>query len=431
MYRILKYYNSIKQSAGFVPLLITLIITLSALAFTLSPYFQSLNSHPITGGFFEVRTPETARTILGSLLAAVVSITVFGFSMMMVVVNQTSSNYSPKVVEMLSTQRSNQYVLGIYLGSIIFTLIMMMHIDSKPSSPEIPQAGLLFNMLLAVYCILLFLKFIHNISRAVRITSIIEKIFNKTKQSINNNKLAQLVSTNINTDNWTVHQAKHSGYFQVLRTTSLLKLLKKHDLIINVLPKVGTYYLDESPLFAINRNVDPKVVDEIRSAFVTYSGEAIAENPMYGIRQLREVAVKALSPGINDPGVAVLCIDYIAELLSIWMRKMDGNTFKDSDGNARIIMNYYSFPEMLEMSLVPIKVYSKRDYTMLIGLLNTLHHLAIADQNRTWQALYTAYANSVISDARKEIDNSLEKEAINLAIKKLNGGLRFNLPLLQ
>ena len=105
MYRLLKFYKSITQSVGLVPLVITIVIAVIGIALTLLPFFQSLDSRAITGGFFEVRTPETARTILGSLLAAVVSITVFGFSMMMVVVNQAASIYSPKVVETLSAQR--------------------------------------------------------------------------------------------------------------------------------------------------------------------------------------------------------------------------------------------------------------------------------------------------------------------------------------
>ena len=431
MYRVLKFYKSITQSVGLVPLVITIVIAVIGIALTLLPFFQSLDSRAITGGFFEVRTPETTRTILGSLLAAVVSITVFGFSMMMVVVNQAASIYSPKVVETLSAQRSNQYVLGIYLGTVVFTLIIMMHIDSKPSSPGIPQAGLLFNMLLVVYCILLFLRFIHNIAKAVRITSIIENIFNKTKHSIIKNKLSANKVCDINTDGWMVHRAAHSGYFQVLRINALLKLLHKHDLVMRVMPKVGSYYVDDSALFAINKKVDAKVLDEIRSTFVTYSGETISENPMYGIRQLREVAVKSLSPGINDPGVAILCIDYLTELLSIWMQEMEGNSHQDHDGNARIIINNFSFPEMLEISLIPIKVYGKRDYTMLIALLNCLHSLAMSDGQRGWQALFNSYAESIIREARDEINDRLEKNAINDVINKLNSSHYFSLSLIE
>jgi uncharacterized membrane protein len=431
MYKLLKFYKSIIHGVGLVPLLLTILLTSIALAFTLLPSLQSLDSYTTAGGYFEVRTPETARTILASLLAAVISITVFGFSMMMVVVNQASSNYSPKVVETLSSQRSNQYILGIYLGSVVFTLIIMMHIDSKPSSPGIPQTGLLLNMLLVVYCILLFVRFINNISKAVRITSITESIFKKTKRSIVKNKMQEFGSPDVKMDDWTINQACHSGHFQLLRTSKLLKLLKKHNLVIKVIPKVGTYYLDESPLFASNRKVAPEILDEIRSAFVTYSGEDISENPMYGIRQLREVAVKALSPGINDPGVAILCIDYITELLSVWMKRMTGDSFKDSDGNVRVIMNHFSFPEMLELSLVPIEVYSKRDYTMLISLLNSLHNLAMSDYKKSWKDLFTSYADSIISDAKDEINNKLERDAINTAITKLNTTGYFSLSLLK
>jgi uncharacterized membrane protein len=275
MYRLLKFYKSIIHGVGLVPLLLTILLTSIALAFVLLPSLQPLNSNTIAAEYFEVRTPETARTILASLLAAVISITVFGFSMMMLVVNQAASNYSPKVVETLSSQRSNQYILGIYLGTVVFTLIIMMYIDSTPSSPGIPQIGLLFNMLLVIYCILLFVKFIHNISKAVRITSIIENIFKKTKRSIFKNKMPEQEASDIKTDDWTINQACHSGYFQVLRTSKLLKLLKKRDLIIRIIPKVGTYYLDHSPLFAANRKVAPAILDEVRGAFVTFQGKSL------------------------------------------------------------------------------------------------------------------------------------------------------------
>lgn len=431
MLKLVKLYKAIIHGVGFIPLLITLVLAITALLLTLSPSLQSLNLITSENGYFEVKTLETARTIVGSLLAAVISITVFGFSMMMVVVNQASSNYSPKVVETLSSQRSNQYILGVYLGAIVFTLVVMMHIDSNASLEKIPQAALLLNMLLVVYCILLFVRFIHNISQAVRITSIIENIFKKTKRSIVENKLPEGNASAVDTQHWTIYPACHSGYFQVLRTKTLIKLLERHDLVIKIIPKVGSYYLDHSSLFAVNRKIESDLADNIRSAFVTYSGEVIAENPMYGIRQLREVAVKALSPGINDPGVAVLCLDYTTELLSIWMKEGRGDCFKDSNGELRVIVNAYSFDEMVEISLVPIKIYSKRDYTMLIGLLNTVHNLAITDKDQKFKDLLNKYADSVVSDARKEVNNNLEREAINNTIQKLNRSRYFDLTLLE
>jgi uncharacterized membrane protein len=102
----------------------------------------------------------------------------------------------------------------------------------------------------------------------------------------------------------------------------------------------------------------------------------------------------------------------------------------DKNGDIRIIFNHFSFSEMLELSLVPINVYSKRDYTMLIGLLNCLHNLTMADCVNDNRALLTSYADSILSDAQEHLDNALEKEAINKTIKKLNASGYYDLSLL-
>lgn len=145
-----KFIKSVIHGVAFLPLSITLFLTIVTLVLTLSPGLQTLNDVVGTHGFFEVKEADTVRAILSSLLTGMISLTVFGFSMMMVVVNQASSNFSPKVVETLSLKRSNQVILGIYLGTIVCTLIVMMQVDTAEAAGGIPQVALLVNMLLAI-----------------------------------------------------------------------------------------------------------------------------------------------------------------------------------------------------------------------------------------------------------------------------------------
>src|SRR5690606_10862955 len=121
--------------------------------------------------------------ILASILTGIISLTVFSFSMMMVVVNQASSNYSPKVVETLMNQSSDKAILGFYLGTIGFTIITLIHVDTEQLPGNIPQVSLLTNIILSSACILIFVTFIKKISSSVRITNIIESFADQTKKA--------------------------------------------------------------------------------------------------------------------------------------------------------------------------------------------------------------------------------------------------------
>ena len=385
---------------------------LLALFLTLSPLVSSINSFVYSGGYFEVRTSETARAVLTSILGGIISLTVFGFSMMMVVVNQAASNYSPKVVDTLISQRSNQYILGVNLGTIVFALIVMMHIDNRKADGGIPELAILVAVMFAIYCLLLFVRFINNISNAVRINNIINVIYRKTRHSITHQNRNHVVPEKTDISNWTMYTAGHSGYFQLLRSNSILEILGKEDAVLKVLPLPGTYYLRHEPLFAVSKALRRDVVDRIRASFVTYNGEPISENPVYGFRQLREIAVKALSPGINDPGVAILCIDHLAELLSMELDRQPEYSIKDAHDKLRIIRPEYDFAALFELSLLPIKHYGRSDFVVLGSLLHAVYQVALADTGRRVRTLLSSFTTSLLELSKERINDTAEQDVL-------------------
>ena len=415
------------HGVALIPLLVMTGLIILALFLTLSPVAQRFDSYEFNSGYFEVRTADTANAVLTGLLTGLISITVFGFSMMIVVVNQAASNYSPKVVQTLSSEKSNQYILGFDLGTIIFTLIVMMHIDNQKVDGGVPQVAILINMILAIIALILFIQFINNISNAVRINNIVNMLSKKTRKSIEHSRKEGTPSNNIKTDGWNTYDAGHAGHFQMIRHTPLLETLEKLDAVLQVLPRPGTYYLQNEPLFCINKKLDEETAQKIRNNFITYHGERIEENPMYGFRQLREVAVKSLSPGINDPGVAILCIEHLTELLSMDLDRQEQYAICDGNGDVRIIINTFDFPSLFEISFVPIKTYGKRDYSVLSALLHAVRQISLHDRARKMKHLLNRFAMAVIEDARDSITSQMEIDSLNERIAHLNKDGYFDL----
>lgn len=430
-YEVVKFYKRIIHGVAFVPLIITF-------GFIIFGIFLSIIQRETESSgislihLTEVKKIETARIILTSILTGMISLTVFSFSMMMVVVNQSSSNFSPKVVEAFMNNRNNQYILGFYLGTIIFTLLAMVQLDSEKLTNGIPKLSLIGSILFSITSILLFVQFINNISNSVRIGSIIERLYKKTKKSLKNGNEFRYSDQKEPQENWICYKANRNGYFQVIRIAKLLKILEKEDLILKVVPLPGYYFTKLSPLFYLNKNIsNEKTLEAIRNNFITYTGEDVSENEFFGYRQLREVAVKALSPGINDPGIARICIDYLGDLLATWMTKEQKNIVIDKEGKARIILNKYDFTTLIGICFTPIKAYAKKDYTVLIALLKTIHDLSYYDGSTERKQALIDQVNSILEEADQNIHNSLERKYINSTIKELNQSRIFSFPMLK
>ena len=197
-----------------------------------------------------------------------------------------------------------------------------------------------------------------------------------------------------------------------------------------MIPLRGDYYLHHEPLFAVNKSLDEETLNKIRADFVTYHGETISENPVYGFRQLREIAVKGLSPGINDPGVAILCVEHLSELLSLQVERRSTYCIPDRDGNPRIVMADFDFKSLVELSLVSIKTYGKRDYIVLNSLLHAAYQISLYDESKTARPVLQQFALSVVHDADTNISSALERRLLNDRILRLNDTGYFSLELL-
>lgn len=114
-----------------------------------------------------VDSVEDGRLILGTLVASTISLMVFSFSMVMVVLNQASSNLSPRLLPGLITVKDNQVVLGFYLGTVCYCLMLILNIHPNAETARIPAFGILIGMCLGLSCLGFFTYFIHWISQAI------------------------------------------------------------------------------------------------------------------------------------------------------------------------------------------------------------------------------------------------------------------------
>ncbi|WP_346797464.1 DUF2254 domain-containing protein [Halomonas sp. Bachu 37] len=421
----IKVVRDFRQSIAYLTSLITLFYLLVGLFFVLVPVGESHLPDFLEPLNFD--NPDTARTLLATLIGGMISLVVFSFSMVMSVLSQAGNNFSLKLVFSLVNERRHQQVLGHYLGTILFILILLM-VPTEGKTPDLWRSlAVYLGAGMVISCLALFVYFIHNASQSVQINAVTKELHHSTQTSMERLKARQ------KTENWqylaslaVAEKPYHwvysvrSGYIQSANLEELAKLAEKIDVTIHLNFSFGDYTVEAFPLFKIEASQHPSEAwsQSVLSQLEYAEGESVKSLYINGLTQLMEVAIKALSPGIHDPGTARLCLHQITELLCQRMSFQPCNTLTDAQGRVRVTWTEERFDSLLYKLFTPILLYGRKDVSICLSLLKALKTLSLFAQDEHLEVIQ-AHADRVITALSELNIDLLDRQFI---ATRLNSG---------
>jgi len=178
-------YEKITTSIAFIPSIMAVgFFLLTGLMIYLEQHGLSKWMGEHIPSFVVIKSWEVAQNILTTLVGALISLMVFSFSMVMVLLNNAASNYSPRVLPGLIADKFHQFVLGTYLGTITYCLLLAINVTpSQPKTP-LPSFSILLGILLGVTCLMSFVFFLHSISDSVQVDKILAVLKAKTLHNL-------------------------------------------------------------------------------------------------------------------------------------------------------------------------------------------------------------------------------------------------------
>lgn len=358
---------------------------------------------------------DTALTILSAIITGLISMMVFSFSMVMLLLSQASNNYSPRLLPGLISNKSHQIILGIFLGTILYCIFVLFSIEPEEEKFSIPGFSVLLGIFFTVVCIYAFIYFIHNISENIQISRILEKIYMIAKSNIttiieNQNEPPVLFP---NSKDWNSYFSANCGYLQNVSVENLMDICREKDLKLHILPVNGIFVLKGIPLFRASKEIDEKTKKDILSNFHFSSGELVQENYVLAFKQIAEIIVKAMSPGINDPGTGLNGIDYLTELFSLRMQKND-TTIHESEGIPYLHINTVDFDELLYNVMAAIRTYCKHDIILIQKLMLMFRYLKMQSlENPKHYKSIELEAETLVHDAREALTNERDLQKVN------------------
>jgi uncharacterized membrane protein len=402
----------LRQSLWFIPALGLLLAAITASAMLLlSQWIASSNGHPpiIFGG-----GPEGARGILQAIAGSVVTVAGVVFSITVVALQLTSTQYSPRVLRNFMRDRPTQLTLAVFMATIFYALLVLRTIRSPSADgrePFVPGLAVTGAVLLVFVSLLMLVYFIHHIGTRIQVSSIIETVTEETIGTVGSIERlfepmrGQDIGDELATDGARAVRARRSGYLQYLDVGGLLRVAAEHDLRVAVLVPPGGWVQAGAPLFEVSAGDASE--EELQDWLVGKAGlgsqRSMQQDVGFGVQQLVDIAVRALSPGINDPTTATQCIDRLTQVLvAVGGREPPPSVLADDAGVARLRLAFPGFADLLQQAVEQVRHYGA-------GAPVVVRHLALA-LRMIRQSVPRRHHDAI----RREVDR-LEQDVATLA----------------
>ncbi len=415
--------HTIFYSIAFYPVLISTGFFLLAIILLFVENLEVVDSVKKKVPYLLVQDNETARTILSTLFGGILSLTVFSFTMVMVVLNQASSNFSPRLLPGLISNKKHQIILGFYIGTILYAIIVLMSLGAYGSSTNAVGFSVMVGAVLGIFCIGLFVYFIHSISQAIQIHNIINRIYDSSRNLIKKEREEQEksnVDINLTPDKyWKTIASKKTGYYRSFDQFLLVDSLKEKDNFIDIIPYADQHIWKGDPLLRIKEPITEEELEALYICVYILSNRHEDDSAVGGMIKLTEVAVKALSPGINDPGTAINAISKLGQLLLEALQIKPKTAICKDDCEITVIHNKIPASEMMRIVIEPIRGYAKADSTVSYELLSALVYLRNSGEiiPEYMEAIQNEI-KSLVNDLKNNITNNQDLKRILELLEK-------------
>jgi uncharacterized membrane protein len=383
------WWDDLRDSLWLIPAVATAIAV--ALAFLMVRLDRSLIAGGQTGADWLFGAGASgAREVLSAIAGTMITVTGVVFSITIVALQLASSQFTPRVLRTFTGDRGNQIVLGVFIATFTYALLVLRTVREgagDQAEPFVPAASVSMAIVLAVVSIGFLIYYISHAANSIRASVIIDRAAHDIMGLIDQlfpdeiGRPAPTPSTAPEAPSVpaTLVRADGAGYLQAIDADALFDLAEKRAFLVRVEPLIGEFVLPGAPLAAVwpAATLPPPVERAIRAALVLGPERTLQSDVEYGLRQLADIAIKALSPAVNDPTTAIICIDRLAEALTrLAARARPQETRTGKDGRLHLILHGPPFARLVSVAFGQIRHYGAGDAVVAAHLATTLGRMA-------------------------------------------------------
>jgi uncharacterized membrane protein len=355
-----------------------------------------------------------ARSLLGVVASSMIGVAGTTFSITVAALSLASGQMGPRLLRNFVRDSGNQYALGIFLGTFAYALVVLRTVRSVEEGAFVPHLGVTGALFLALLGVATLVWFVHHVATGINVGTVIELVHSELSAAIDRLSLDRPTTTPdlAPPRGVPVTLAEH-GYLRSVDEESLATWAEEQGAVVVLLVRPGDYLLAGAPVAELIQGPEGGDAEgAIRAAFSLGSKQAATQDLEFAVRQLVEVAVRALSPGINDPFTAIAVIDRLgAALCEMAPRHLPGGTILRGDRVAlyRPVTNY---PGLCDAMFHMIRQNASGSPAVLIRLLETLGRVMAVETRAERRAELLRHAELTLSAGRIGIEDPADIAAL-------------------
>ncbi len=378
-------WDRLKVSFWFAPL----VMSLGAALFAWLMYWVDMqipNELLETSRFVLAGTPGEMRSILISMASTVMATAGVVFTLLTLPLSTVAAQFGSRLLRVFLGDRTSQLVLGMFAAAFAYCLTAALAIPPEEVQPEGPQITATVGLYLLVATFASLIVLIQHVSTMLQAPNIAaaagaelrDVVLAEMPDAVTSDSLHQesreASAELLKKDGYPVSVGE-AGFIEYVDPEALISLSKERNLVVRLLHKPG-HFVSQGEVVAMIwpvERVDEQAVDQFREAFRLGNTRTPTQDISYAVNQLVEMAVRAMSPAINDPFTAMTCLDYIGEGLALFIRQGEkGSYYYDIQGQLRLILEPVIISELLNCAFDMIRHASRDNASVLLHMLEVI-----------------------------------------------------------
>jgi uncharacterized membrane protein len=376
---------------------------------------------------------EGARSMLAAIAGSMITVAGVMFSITMVAVTQASSQYTPRILRNFMRDRANQVVLGVFVGVFVYCLVVLRTIRGGDDPGFVPSLAVLLGVLLAIAGVAVLIFFVHHIATTLQASEIVARISRETVETAERlypdaleeqspAEASPPEATAPSADRWHPVEASATGYIQAIDLDGLARLSRDRDLFVRLDRQVGEFVIAGLPLAAVARpaghdrapgsGFDGAVAPLIAARVTVGNYRTNDQDVSFGIRQLVDIALKALSPGINDTTTAVTCVHHLGAILADLAARRIEAPRRSEDGVVRVLGQGPGFESLVQSAFDQVRQNAEGNVSVLSTQLSTLELLVRRTPSRLRRDALLQQVGLVEEAAERTVPSAHDREGL-------------------
>ncbi|MFN3648138.1 MAG: DUF2254 domain-containing protein [Armatimonadota bacterium] len=329
---------------------------------------------------------DGAREVLSAIASTMITVVGLTYSVTVVALVLAAQQYTPRVLRQFTSDRGNQVVLGGFIATFVYSLLVLRSVSSEENGGFVPHISVTVGVALALMSIGMLIYFIHHLTTTIRPSCIVGTVAKETIGLIDrlldghrgdDPEAAQLPAPNEWSEAVAVG-APADGYVQGIDFARLQKLARAHGFAWRAEVKVGDFVTRDAPMLRIwpAERLREAREQRLQRHVLVGTERTMHQDPDFGVLVIVDIAVKALSPGINDPTTAAICIDYLSAIHCRYLERLQAVEDVRVAAGRRRIVNLPGFDELVRRSYDPIRRHARGEVAIYHRLLEALERIA-------------------------------------------------------